>query len=338
MGKTLAPQRKEWLDALRGLAIILVVLLHNMPAGDEKNIYIILTGPIKLPLFFAISGYVFNHRDGHQGKFFLNLFRKIFLPSLVLFFCLRAVFIPTRGIEYVIDGLIDFFRGDVCWYISACIIGEILFFYILKFCKKEWQIILMALLCWVAGFVMDHFEIGDFAMINRAFVAQYFLLLGYLFRKHEDFFKKLHWSFLLLGFLITAGMIGLNFWLWPDRGIDVHNNFYHGTLSAIPFCFALITVFTLSLMTLGTKLGRLSRVLAIVGRHTLVTYIYHGFFLSIGMRVLKHGTSTGWVLVGKCLLLTAFSVTVCTLGSMLINWLLPELMGRKRKKKEKKTV
>lgn len=331
MEKTLVPQRKEWLDSLRGLAIFLVVLLHMMPAGPEKYYYIAFTGPIKLPLFFAISGYVFNSRQGKQGVFFLNLLRKIFLPSLVLFLCLRAVFIPTRGIEYVITGLKEFLTGEICWYISACVLGEILFFYTLKFCKKDWLVCLVSILCCAAGFVMDHFGVGNFAMLNRAFIAQYFLLIGYMFRRQEDFFRKLHWSVLIGGFAVALGMIVGAIFLWPNRGIDVHTNRYYN----IPYCFALITVFTLSLMTLGTKLGRLSRVLALVGRHTLVIYIYHGFFLSIGMRVLTPGDSTGLLLFVICLLLSAFSVAVCTFGSAVINRIFPELMGRKRQKKSK---
>jgi len=335
MEKALAPPRKEWLDALRGLAIFLVVLLHNLPVGEEKYFYILLTGPIKLPLFFAISGYVFNPREGKQGIFFLNVLRKILIPSLVLFIGLHAPSVLTRGFSYLLYRLRDFFTGDVCWYITACILGEILFFYNLKFCKKEWQICLTAGICCVLGFVMAAFGFGDFAMLNRAFIAQAFLLMGYLFRRHEEFFKKLHWSVLLVGFLLVAVLITAGYFLFPNRGIDVHMNNYYGSLWTVPFSFLLIALFNLSLMTLGAKLGRISKILSLVGQHTLITYIWHGFFLSIGMRVLPLGDSTGILLIGKCLLLTAFSIGMCTLGGVIINWVFPELMGRKRKKKEK---
>ena len=35
MEKALVSHRKQWLDALRGLAIFLVVLLHSIPGGQE---------------------------------------------------------------------------------------------------------------------------------------------------------------------------------------------------------------------------------------------------------------------------------------------------------------
>lgn len=335
MEKTLAPQRKEWLDALRGLAMLLVVLGHSIPGSLEKYFFVLLTSPVKIPLFFAISGYVFNPRDSKQGAFYLNLLRKIVIPSVFLFLCTRVIHIPTRGIQYVTSGLMEFLSGDTYWYISACVLGEILFFYTLKFCKAEWQIILTAMLCWALGFVLDAFGIGDFAMLNRAFIAQFFLLMGYLFRIHQDFFKKLHWSALLGGFLVAAALIAAGYFLWPGRGIDVYMNNYYGSLLTVPFAFILIAVFTLSLMTLGIKRGNLSKVLAFAGRHTLITYIFHSFFLKLAKRIIPLGDSTGFLLLGKCILLACFSVGVCSLCGVIVNWVFPELMGRRRKKKEK---
>lgn len=49
--KIVDTSRKGWVDALRGLAILLVMYSHcigNMPG------YIIFTGPVKMPLFYAI--------------------------------------------------------------------------------------------------------------------------------------------------------------------------------------------------------------------------------------------------------------------------------------------
>ena len=40
--------RKEWIDALRALAIVLVVLGHQLRGVAE---YFIFTSPIKMPLF-----------------------------------------------------------------------------------------------------------------------------------------------------------------------------------------------------------------------------------------------------------------------------------------------
>ena len=73
--------RKLWLDALRGVAMILVVYGHCVRDWD---VYFLFTSPVKMPLFFIISSYLFNPRSGEQGKFFKNLFFKLVVPWMVL--------------------------------------------------------------------------------------------------------------------------------------------------------------------------------------------------------------------------------------------------------------
>ena len=53
--------RKGWVDALRGLAILLVMYGHCV---DNMVGYFVFTSPVKMPLFFAITGYVFKLNEG----------------------------------------------------------------------------------------------------------------------------------------------------------------------------------------------------------------------------------------------------------------------------------
>ena len=45
-------RRKLWLDGLRAVAMLLVILGHLLPGCSA---FFVFTGPVKLPLFFAIS-------------------------------------------------------------------------------------------------------------------------------------------------------------------------------------------------------------------------------------------------------------------------------------------
>lgn len=59
-------KRKIWVDLLRGFAMLLVIMGH---IAKTESIFFLLTSPFKMPLFFAITGYVFNDR-GETPKSF----------------------------------------------------------------------------------------------------------------------------------------------------------------------------------------------------------------------------------------------------------------------------
>lgn len=51
--------RKLWIDSIRAIAIIMVVFGPQIP---EETSYFVYTSTVKMPLFFAISGYLFSDR------------------------------------------------------------------------------------------------------------------------------------------------------------------------------------------------------------------------------------------------------------------------------------
>ena len=77
--------RKEYIDALRALAIVIVVYSHCVSGWTWFFLFI---GPIMMPLFFEISGYVFKIRDGKWTSFFINLFKRVVVPWFFLVFSL----------------------------------------------------------------------------------------------------------------------------------------------------------------------------------------------------------------------------------------------------------
>ena len=62
--------RKNWIDGLRGLAMLFVLYGHLAGGWTE---YFVFSSAIKIPLFFAITGYVFKVRSGRSLEFIKNL-------------------------------------------------------------------------------------------------------------------------------------------------------------------------------------------------------------------------------------------------------------------------
>lgn len=81
MRNTPAATRKGWLDACRALAILFVIYGHQQKDG---LFYFLFTSPVKVTMFFAISGYLFNPRGGDARAFFKNLLIRMVLPWLIL--------------------------------------------------------------------------------------------------------------------------------------------------------------------------------------------------------------------------------------------------------------
>ena len=119
--------RKEWLDFLRGFAMLLVIWGH---VGPKYRLFSVITGPFKMSLFFAITGYLFSDRNGDAKVFFLKLFRTIVIPWIVLSLIwlkpIYAIIIgrPNRITSY----LVQFVSGKTFWYIPCILIAETLFF------------------------------------------------------------------------------------------------------------------------------------------------------------------------------------------------------------------
>lgn len=325
-------KRKDWIDVLRSIAIIMVVLVHTIPSKTfEWYVYNVFIGPIMIPLFFVISGYLFNPRNGNQKVFFTNLFRKLILPSLILFVCAQAVRIPFSGIRPFVDALIGFLSGKKGWYITACIIAEILFFYNLKFCKKQVYAGVTAIVCCAIGFLMNYFDICHFWMINRAFIAQFFLVTGYLFRKNESLFRGLRWPSVIIGGLVYLVLIAGTFVIWPQQSIDVHLNRYYN----IPYCFVLILIACLFLLTLASRTRKVPEILSVIGQHTLVIYLFHNLCTTIGYRLLPISKFSGIVMILSAILITIFTISACTVAGMIINRFFPWIMGRSKATKVK---
>jgi fucose 4-O-acetylase-like acetyltransferase len=80
-------QRIAWIDILKGIGILLVVFGHITPDGTVKTfIY-----SFHMPLFFFVSGYVFDpYRHPQYRDFFKKRFKSIILP-FVLFYLLSHI-------------------------------------------------------------------------------------------------------------------------------------------------------------------------------------------------------------------------------------------------------
>ncbi len=279
MGK----QRKLWIDGLRGIAMILVLYGHLVQGVTP---YFTFTSPIKIPLFFAVTGYVFNPVGGVQKEFYKKLLKGIIIPWL----CLSAIYVIISGVfkgpAYMLNSTVDILIGKSIWYMPCIIVGEIIWFYIRKIFPTKLYIGIAATVCGIAGYFLTKYSILDFFMINRALHIQIFLLLGYLFKEYESVggFDKIKGWHIAFNGIVYFSLCALSFFvIFPNQAFDVHKvSYYH-----VPYCLLLILLGCTFAFLVGKRLGSFGAPLTFIGQNTLVYYILGGSCTRIADRVVK---------------------------------------------------
>ncbi len=310
--------RKEWIDVLRGIAMILVVLGHQV---QGETAFFVLTSPIKMPLFFAISGYLFTIKD--EKTFFINLFKRVIIPwfSLAL-----IIYIPKLVIWNgdLLDYLLSLILGQKLWFMPCFVIAEIIHYFIRKYCKSVILVCVCSVVLTIVGLLQYN---PDFTQsITRAFSVQLFFMLGYLFRLHENFLTKIDVKYIVVFCIVYIVLAIWSLALFPTECIDVHNfreyNFF--------YCLTLIIIGIFILFVFASKFDIHNKYLSWIGKNTLVIYIWHGTLISLLMQILllcNYEFHNIWL---GAVIKTIYALVVCCISAFLFNRFVPEIVGKSR--------
>lgn len=323
MTKDISAPRKDWLDALRAVAIYLVVLGHLIHGHTG---YYVFTSPVKLPLFFAVTGYLFRDPPPAFPAWLRNLARRLAVPWLAGV-AISTAFNLAFGIYGGIGDLGRDLLGDPpLWYLPCLFFAEILWYFNRRV-RGDLPLAALALAECVAGLLLARWGILDFMKLNTAMAVQPFLLLGWLYRRHESRISRLGWPAIagLAAVYLAMGFISMR--LWPGRAIDVHLNRY----VCLPYTLAMIAAGCLALFMAFERAGRIPRAVVRLGQNTLLTYMLHSYVLAVLKRVYR------WVGaplpdVPAAMLLALLACAACVLISVPINRWLPELVGLRRRR------
>ena len=316
-------RRLDWIDSLRAVAIVLVVLGH---CSQGYHHFFLFTSPVKMPLFFAISAYLFKEAYGYSA-FFKGLFFKLVIPWLFLGLFPVVLTIPLKGCGYFLDYLFAMINGDVIWFMPCFIIAQIIQFLLRKSLKKTILLAVAMFSCSVVGLFLAHFDLGNFAMFNNALVVQAFYLIGFLFKKQSIFFARIKSIYIIVGCMVYVLLCLLSEIIFPGKHIDVHLNSYYNYL----LCFFLIYLGTFLLFVVASRLKKNINFISRIGQNTLVIYIWHGYAITaLAVAFKKIGFDDN--LYGMALIKTIFACVVCCYVSILLNRYVPLLIGKRPRK------
>ncbi len=265
-------QRVRWIDFLRGISMIMILIFHTETYYKENDItpyYFYTTNAIIL--FYVISGWLFYKEAvdfslKHKAK---SIFHSMVIPYF-LFTALIAVpklLIRHQVIEWqeIIENIL---LGRASWFIAALIVAELLFSLFLVISKGKNKLLLpLAVICIIIYFIIP-FNVHNIWQWQDALLAVFFLYTGYLCHQNKqlmNYINKPLYSILLLSLLIMIKIVEYKVDL-PMRNIAIEN-------VLLFLADALIWLFlVLSIISYIPH----SRLIEWTGRHSIVYYFLAG--------------------------------------------------------------
>ena len=323
-------KRIKWIDALKGMAIIFVIFGHE---ADYLPAFFLYTNPLKICLFFAVAGYLFNDRNGDIRDFLKRVFFRLCIPWVFL------DLLPFRLIAAAIQGssamalrsLQVFFSGDEEWFMPSFIVAYLIHFFVRKYIRKKESLYLSCLLLCILGLILARLGIGNFAYINTALTAQAFMAVGLWIRTGTIFEKlrKKRAVYVPSGVLIYIALGLFSLARYPGQSMNIKRNLYHSYL----LCGALIVTGLVLAFLIAEWIGDTSKTslfspLAFIGQYSIVYYLTNQYVRSLFSKTLARlgiASPPGWP---SWFINTAVILAGCTVLSLLLNRFLPFLIGK----------
>lgn len=291
--------RLQYIDALRGIAVLMIVYGHlHMSYGDDGSSFTFraMTGMLRLPLLFFVSGFVFTSKPmgwRHGGGYFvLRKARQLLLPAVVI----GGVFAMVHGLP-ARTMLIDTWKGGY-WFMLTLF---------------EYMVVQTAVECATGSDAAKRTTLRYAAALLAATAVLYALSLAPVSRRAGDMGEMLQLSKLRYFVYFAAGRLlrqhMTQLLRWPRRDIAVALTVTTFVVLAIgswggvgvgtgsgPWFYLRLVLFEMTAVLTVFCLfyrhrawfasdGRLPRTLALVGRRTLEIYLMHYFLLPKDLHV-----------------------------------------------------
>jgi uncharacterized membrane protein YcfT len=269
-----APVRRErllWMDGLRGLAIVLIVLLHatamlesiGLRAHVAVDVFNTIASPFRIPLLMTLSGMLLGGSLAKgPGRYVSGKLRAIAWPYAVWMAILLLNF-PSLGLQTAMRGL--WAPNTYLWYLHTLLIAYLVALLLRR--VPAWATMAVAL---VLAAVVGSLELPEaLAMMrpSRTFMMLGFFFAGHLLMQHLPVALRLlrHPIGIVIGVVCTGSVVVAS--LQPGSNISNDPRF------AAPLLVSLAV--GLALLSRLPWRDPVSRWLRWVGQHSIVYYVTH---------------------------------------------------------------
>lgn len=188
-------ERVGWIDFLRGLCMLLILLFHTEVYYKEHDVtpyYIYVTNAITL--FYFLSGYLFYRQHNFDIKHKLtSIARTLVMPYFIFTSLIAIPKALVHGKDIVLQDIVwNILSGQASWFIAALIVAEIIFSFILFISKgKHYVLSTFSILCFITYTFIPYNE-HNYWQWQDALLAVPFLYLGYVYHQYERVINAFH--------------------------------------------------------------------------------------------------------------------------------------------------
>jgi fucose 4-O-acetylase-like acetyltransferase len=232
--------RIPWIDTIKGIGILLVVLIHCLPATFVVRVWI---STFIMPMFFMLSGYVYSPDRSQDIKaYILKKAKSLLLP----YFFYSLICIPlyiAEGSNTVADVLACLFmyKGQAIWNAPLRFLFTLFFievvFAICRVNGKLFKTVACAILFFAAGYVLNKLLGFRYFGADKIVIGLFFYSAGYAVRSSGLMAiaaKKRLSALLICALFVVSVFVGV-YVNWPKTNFyqSVLNNYFYYTVGAI---------------------------------------------------------------------------------------------------------
>ncbi len=274
-------ERLEYVDILKGIGILLVIFSHS---GAEEGT-MLYVGGVFIPLFFIVSGYTYKSKN--QSVLLsirvraLRLLKPYFFFSIVLLLLYqRFTVFDILGVFYSRyclypygsdDNLILMGGGSPpLWFLTSILTASVLFFFLQRYSKYSKCLIVFFL---VYTYVCQFLPILLPWSLDTACLMAVFMYMGLLLR-NERWQQDFPLIYDLILFVVYVLLCTLN----GELNVSVRE---YGLSFLIYLITGLIGTVLLLKVSKSLQWSCLGKLLAAIGRHSLVIFCIQMFLLRL---------------------------------------------------------
>lgn len=275
-------KKVAWIDALKAIGIILVVIGHN-DTILTKYIY-----SFHMPLFFLLSGITFNDSKWTStSKFIKSRIKSLLIPYFKYSIILFIIWIPLdiiKGVEVnkniILRNLYGIFYsqgslkymawGVPMWFLTCLFLISLGYFFINKYFKNYRFEILV--LCVFIGYLTKFLPYRMPWSLDCAFIGVFFYGIGHIYRKKFLDFKfntKIMKNKVILVLLIII-LINLNN---VNGRVDFYSNKFNNYI--IFFICAFVGIMILLIIGKNIENKKALNLLKFISKNTVIILAFH---------------------------------------------------------------